>query len=193
MGWRLSWVADTPGYCGTPTKTSSDRQGCGLTAVAWGAGSGPPVVSVEGQTEPEHLEIPACLAETLGWKRAKVQLERSARVRSEHAIPVLVPSLRLADSVYSHVDSGTPASAGLRGVRRGAGNQWPGSLLVTAVGRVPRYFAEAYLAAEVGEHSPEFLHRHPCKPAVVALGLFLLVPLLVKLRGRLSARPSAVR
>jgi membrane protein DedA with SNARE-associated domain len=67
----------------------------------------------------------------------------------------------------------------------------PAFLLVTLVGRLPRYFGEAYLAAQVGEHSLEYLRGHAWELAGVALGLFLFLWLLVRLCERRGAGPPA--
>ena len=61
-------------------------------------------------------------------------------------------------------------------------------LLVVLAARVPRYFAEAYLGAQVGEHSWDYLRQHAWQLAGVGVGLFLFLLLLIKLKHRLRAR-----
>lgn len=63
-------------------------------------------------------------------------------------------------------------------------------LLVTLAGRIPRYFGEAYLGAQVGEHSLEWLRRHTWELAAVGAGLFVFLWLLVKLHDRRRRRDT---
>jgi membrane protein DedA with SNARE-associated domain len=60
--------------------------------------------------------------------------------------------------------------------------------LVTVGARTPRFFAEAYLAVQVGEHSAAWLHAHAWRLAGVAAGLFAFLFLLVRFRDRLRLR-----
>jgi len=53
-------------------------------------------------------------------------------------------------------------------------------LLVTLAGRIPRYFGEAYLAAQLGQHSAAWLGQHAWELVGVAAGLFVLLWLLVR-------------
>lgn len=64
-------------------------------------------------------------------------------------------------------------------------------LAVVLAGRLPRYFAEAYLGAQVGEHSLEYLHDHTWELAGIALGLFVFLWLLIRLCERRGAGPPA--
>lgn len=60
---------------------------------------------------------------------------------------------------------------------------------VLLAGRLPRYFGEAYLAAQVGEHSVEYLRGHARELAGFALGLFVFLWLLIRLCERRRASP----
>lgn len=57
-------------------------------------------------------------------------------------------------------------------------------LLVTLAGRALRFSAEAYLAAQLGEHSAAWLQQHAWQLLGVAAGLFLLLWLLVRLKAK---------
>ena len=57
-------------------------------------------------------------------------------------------------------------------------------LLVTLAGRIPRFFGEAYLGAQLGQHSEVWLRQHAWELAGVAVGLFVFLFLLIKLHDR---------
>lgn len=61
-------------------------------------------------------------------------------------------------------------------------------LLVTIAGRVPRFLVEAYVAAQVGEHSLEWLRRHTWHLSGVAVGLFVLLFMLVRFHDQQRRR-----
>lgn len=54
------------------------------------------------------------------------------------------------------------------------------------IARIPRYFGMAWLGAQVGEHSLDYLRAHLWELAAFAAGLFAFLYLLIKLRGRLN-------
>lgn len=57
-------------------------------------------------------------------------------------------------------------------------------LLVVLAARIPRYFGEAYLGAQVGEHSFAYIREHTWELLGVAAGLFVFLYLLIKLTER---------
>lgn len=59
-------------------------------------------------------------------------------------------------------------------------------LLVTVAGRLLRFFPEAYLAAQLGEHSAAWLHQHAWELLAVAVGLFVVLWGLVRYCRRRS-------
>jgi membrane protein YqaA with SNARE-associated domain len=54
------------------------------------------------------------------------------------------------------------------------------------IARIPRYFGMAWLGAQVGEHSVDYLRAHVWQLAAFAAGLFAFLYLLIKLRARMS-------
>ena len=87
-------------------------------------------------------------------------------------IPALVP-IPLPTKVFV-------LSAGAFGVR-------PLSFGITILAaRIPRYFGMAWLGAQVGEHSVEYLRAHVWELVAFAAGLFAFLYLLIKLRERMS-------
>ncbi len=60
-------------------------------------------------------------------------------------------------------------------------------LLTIIAGRIPRFFAMAYLGARLGEDSVGWLHQHAWHLALVAVALFLLLFALVKFAGARAA------
>ena len=65
----------------------------------------------------------------------------------------------------------------------------PPFLAVIFVARVIRYFGEAYLGAQIGEHSMQFLRDNVWTLAAVAAAFFVLLFALVRFRE--SRRPPA--
>jgi uncharacterized membrane protein YdjX (TVP38/TMEM64 family) len=91
-------------------------------------------------------------------------------------IPTLLP-LPLPTKIFV-------ISAGAFGVR------WLPFLLVVLVARVPRYFGLAYLGSQLGENSGAWLRGHAWHLAGVALAMFALSVLLIRLAER--SRKAAV-
>jgi membrane protein DedA with SNARE-associated domain len=58
-------------------------------------------------------------------------------------------------------------------------------LLVVLAARIPRYLAEAYLGAQLGEHSFRYIQDHAWGLLGVAAGLFVFLYFLIKLADRL--------
>ncbi len=52
--------------------------------------------------------------------------------------------------------------------------------------RIPRYFLMAWLGAQVGEHSLDYLRAHIWELAIFAAALFVFLYLLIRLRDRLN-------
>jgi membrane protein YqaA with SNARE-associated domain len=61
-----------------------------------------------------------------------------------------------------------------------------GFCVTILLARIPRYFGMAWLGAQVGEHSLEFLRTHMWELAAFAAGLFAFLYLLIKLRDRMN-------
>jgi membrane protein DedA with SNARE-associated domain len=64
-------------------------------------------------------------------------------------------------------------------------------LLVTLAGRIPRYFGEAWLGRQLGEHSLVWLHQHAWEMLGAAAGLFLFLWLLIRFQDRRRGRERA--
>lgn len=87
-------------------------------------------------------------------------------------IPALVP-IPLPTKVFV-------LCAGAFGVR-------PLSFGITIIiARIPRYFGMAWLGAQVGVHSVDYLRAHVWELVAFAVGLFAFLYLLIKIRDRMS-------
>lgn len=56
--------------------------------------------------------------------------------------------------------------------------------LVMLAARIPRYLGLAYLGAELGKDAPGYLRAHGWHLVLISLALFVLLYLLIRLRGR---------
>ena len=110
----------------------------------------------------------------------KASLERAVKLRRWFMryglltvfIPALVP-IPLPTKVFV-------LCAGALGVN-------PLSFAITILlARIPRYFGLAWLGAQVGEHSVDYLRAHVWELVAFAAGLFAFLYLLIKLRDRMS-------
>jgi membrane protein YqaA with SNARE-associated domain len=54
------------------------------------------------------------------------------------------------------------------------------------IARIPRYFGMAWLGAQVGEHSVDYLRAHVWELLAFAAGLFAFLYLLIRLRDRMN-------